>query len=95
MLGGLGMAVAFFILWFPLSEEWIAVQFCFNLIFYDTFLTWVELNYSALLADISEDSGVRYETTLHHCALCLWWGGGGMEGGSARWQPVSNMHTRA
>ncbi|EGD82315.1 hypothetical protein PTSG_02982 [Salpingoeca rosetta] len=63
VLGGIGMAVSFFVLWFPYTTEWIAVQFCINLILYDTFLTWVELNYSALMADLTVDSKERSDLT--------------------------------
>eukprot|EP01147_Barroeca_monosierra_P003075 gene3075-5852_t len=61
--GGIGLSLAFLLMWFPLTSRWIALQFCFNLIFYDTFLTWVELNLSALLADLALCSAGRSDLT--------------------------------
>ncbi len=59
-------AVSFVMAWFPWSQhnDWIAaLHFLFSLSFYDGALTFLEVNYSALLADVTTDN--RFVLSLY------------------------------
>jgi len=59
---GIFWAIAFCVVWTPpleASASWCGAYFAFALCFYDGMLTAVEVNHSALLADISTDDAER------------------------------------
>lgn len=67
--GGLLWAIAFSIVWFPPNAEesssaLLGLHFAFCLCFYDGLLTFVEVNHSALLAEITTDSKERARCNL-------------------------------
>jgi Na+/melibiose symporter-like transporter len=61
--GGLGWSVAFLLVWLPplgAAAPWArGLHFALSLCLYDGFLTLVELNHSALLAELSSSAGER------------------------------------
>ncbi|CAK9108388.1 Transmembrane protein 180 (Major facilitator superfamily domain-containing 13A) [Durusdinium trenchii] len=62
--GGLLWCLAFVLIWFPPSRDYVGeagmgLHFMLALCFYDGMLTLVEVNHSAILAEISSDSSER------------------------------------
>eukprot|EP00937_MAST-01D_sp_MAST-1D-sp2_P003846 g3846.t1 len=75
--GGLGWCVAFCLVWWPWTDGsagtpsvWLtSLNFAFVLCLYDGMLTLVEVNHSALLADITVDSNQRAKYNMYS-AFC-------------------------
>jgi len=74
MWGGLWWAVAFILVWFPPSQSdaspgILGLYFTFCLCFYDGLLTFVELNHSAVLSEVTTDVNERAKCNLSSAAF--------------------------
>jgi Na+/melibiose symporter-like transporter len=72
--GGWSLAAAFIFAWFPWSTQddiWAAVHLFLSLFFFDGALTFVEVNYSSLLADFTTDEALRTKCTLFASAFSI------------------------
>jgi Na+/melibiose symporter-like transporter len=63
------LALAFMLVWFPLGQSYVWLQFPLCLCVYDTCLTIIDLQYSALLADLSISSLER--NSFNYYAACF------------------------
>lgn len=67
------MAVSFLLFWLPWGGFQAALGLVFGLLLclYDTFLTAVELNHSALLADLTTSESERVDLNVAS-SICRW-----------------------
>jgi Na+/melibiose symporter-like transporter len=68
-MGGILLSLSYTIAWFPWSDEGNflgGLHFLFALCLYDTALTFIEVNYASLLADVTHNESVR--TWCNSCA---------------------------
>eukprot|EP00049_Salpingoeca_infusionum_P011392 m.198172 g.198172 ORF g.198172 m.198172 type:complete len:531 (-) comp14916_c1_seq1:109-1701(-) len=68
---GVGMSVFFLCMWFPLSASLVSVSFAVYLLLYDSFLSLVDVHYSALLADLTLSSATRGNMNMARSAASI------------------------